>query len=111
MMANPPLKRVLVEEGADLFPPTSRILKRTEGIPVERVTDREKGQETGPLYMDKTSLRLISFPGEFLKPCPGTKGYICCGYQILNIGTNCPFDCSYCILQAYFNQPSIEFSG
>ena len=41
-MANPPLKRVLIEEGADLFPSVSEILKRTEGIPVERVTDREK---------------------------------------------------------------------
>ena len=91
-MANPPLKRVLIEEGADLFPSVSEILKRTEGIPVERVTDRAKGKETGTLNMDKTSLRLISFPGEFLKPCPGTKGYICCGYQILNIGTNCPLD-------------------
>jgi spore photoproduct lyase len=108
MMDNPPLKRVLVEEGADRFPSVSRILKRIEGIPVERVSDWEKGKASGPLSMDKTSLRLISFPGEFLKPCPGTKGYICCGYQILNVGTNCPFDCSYCILQAYFNQPSLR---
>ncbi len=107
-MAKPPLKRVFVEEGADQLPSVSRILKRLEGIPVERVSDWEKGPESGPLNMDKTSLRLISFPGEFLKPCPGTKGYICCGYQILNIGTNCPFDCSYCILQAYFNQPSLR---
>jgi spore photoproduct lyase len=108
MMPSPPLKRVLVEEGADQFPSTSRVLKRTEGIPVERVMDHERGIASDPLNMDKTSLRLISFQGEFLKPCPGTKGYICCGYQILNIGTNCPFDCSYCILQAYFNQPSLR---
>jgi spore photoproduct lyase len=26
----------------------------------------------------------------------------------LNVGTNCPLDCSYCILQAYFNQPSLR---
>jgi spore photoproduct lyase len=46
---------------------------------------------------------LASYKGDLLKPCPGTKGYICCGYKILNIGTDCPLDCSYCILQAYFS--------
>lgn len=28
--------------------------------------------------------------------------YQCCGYQIIHIGENCPLRCSYCILQAYF---------
>jgi spore photoproduct lyase len=108
MMANPPLKRILIEEEADQLPSVSRILKKVKGLPIERLSDREKGQESGLMNMDKASLRLVSFPGEFLKPCPGTKHYICCGYQILNIGTNCPYDCSYCILQAYFNQPSLR---
>lgn len=57
---------------------------------------------------EKSVLRLVSYPGEFLKPCPGTKSYICCGYQILNVGFNCPMDCSYCILQAYFNDSSVR---
>ncbi|MBW2345548.1 MAG: DNA photolyase, partial [Deltaproteobacteria bacterium] len=48
------------------------------------------------------------YKGEFLKPCPGTREYICCGYQILNVATNCPLDCSYCILQSYFNQPDLR---
>jgi len=50
----------------------------------------------------------MHFKGEFLKPCPGTKRYICCGYQILNVGINCPLDCSYCFLQSYMNQPSLR---
>jgi spore photoproduct lyase len=44
---------------------------------------------------------------EFLKWCPGTKNYICCGYQILNVVNNCEINCSYCILQGYFNSPFI----
>ncbi len=56
----------------------------------------------------KETLRLLSFPGQLLKSCPGTRDYLCCGYQILNIGTNCPLDCSYCILQAYFDQPELR---
>ncbi len=50
----------------------------------------------------------VIFKGDILKPCPGTRGYICCGYQILNIGTNCPLDCSYCILQAYFKEDRLK---
>jgi spore photoproduct lyase len=50
----------------------------------------------------------MPFKGAILKPCPGTRGYICCGYRILNVGTNCPLDCSYCILQAYFKEDSLR---
>ena len=40
---------------------------------------------------------------EFWKPCPGTsKGYLCCGYQIITPATGCGMYCRYCILQAYF---------
>ncbi|MEE4352110.1 MAG: radical SAM protein [Desulfatiglans sp.] len=51
----------------------------------------------------KETLHLLSHKGEFLKPCPGTREYICCGYQILNVATGCPLNCSYCILQSYFS--------
>ena len=40
---------------------------------------------------------------EFLKFCPGTQNYICCGYQILNLVNNCDINCSYCILQGYLS--------
>ena len=43
--------------------------------------------------------------GRALRPCPGTKRYICCGYQILHLGSGCPFDCTYCILQVYLSNP------
>lgn len=45
--------------------------------------------------------------GRFLEPCPGTPSYICCGYYILSPVENCPFECTYCILQAYFNNENI----
>ena len=40
---------------------------------------------------------------KFLKPCPGTKEYLCCQYRFLNVALNCPIDCTYCILQTYLN--------
>lgn len=102
------IRRILVEEGAEKFALTSRILSRSHGRTVAESVSPRSDDTQGFGDMDKETLRLLSFPGEMLKPCPGTNNYICCGYQILNVGTNCPLDCSYCILQAYFNQPSLR---
>jgi spore photoproduct lyase len=102
------ISRAVVEAGAERHALTKRILNNISFLSEKKGghgSDTRSGFSTD---MDKGSLRLIDFPGEFLKPCPGTKGYICCGYQILHVGTNCPMDCSYCILQAYFNQPSLR---
>jgi spore photoproduct lyase len=96
------IERLLVEESAKAHPMSERILSKLRD---RLVIDAPAPPPEDP---DKRTLRLLSFPGEFLKPCPGTKTYICCGYQILNVGTNCPLDCSYCILQAYINQPSLR---
>ncbi|MFH0844324.1 MAG: DNA photolyase [Pseudomonadota bacterium] len=102
------IKRVIVEEGSSKYSLGKEILKRLQGLAVERIKSDDKGLYKYPYGTDKEVLYLLPFEGEFLKPCPGTKDYICCGYNILNVGTNCPMDCSYCILQAYFNQPFIR---
>jgi spore photoproduct lyase len=39
--------------------------------------------------------------GAFVKHCPCSPGAVPCGYFNLNLQSGCPFDCSYCILQAY----------
>jgi spore photoproduct lyase len=39
--------------------------------------------------------------GAFIKHCPCSPGSVSCGYYNLNLQSGCPFDCSYCILQAY----------
>lgn len=58
-----------------------------------------------PINTAKEILFLTRNKGAFIKKCPGTRDYTCCGYQILNIGTFCTMDCSYCILQAYYHPP------
>jgi spore photoproduct lyase len=56
----------------------------------------------------KQTLWLTPFKGQFLRPCPGTSTmYLCCNYLILNEITNCPIDCTYCILQNYINSSAI----
>ena len=39
--------------------------------------------------------------GAFIKPCPGQKGSVCCGYWVVEWGMGCPFECEYCIIQNY----------
>jgi spore photoproduct lyase len=102
------ISKIIKEEGTEQFSQTSAIISRLYNLPVITCNNTEEYTKSDIYYMDKETLRLISFKGEFLKPCPGTNNYICCGYNILNIGTNCPLDCSYCILQAYFNKPSLR---
>jgi len=107
------IRRVLLHEDAADSSLARTACDRLKKVPSRIVfEDRAGGEgkgEPGRIDLDKETLRLVAFPGEMLKPCPGTgEGYICCGYQILNVGVNCPLDCSYCILQAYINQPSLR---
>ncbi|MDD4003787.1 MAG: hypothetical protein PHW69_01120 [Elusimicrobiaceae bacterium] len=44
---------------------------------------------------------------DFIKPCPCTKNCVCCGYNVLNLGFGCVFDCEYCFLQEYQNFPAV----
>lgn len=62
-----------------------------------------------PVQKGKTILFLTRNKGAFVKPCPGTRAYTCCGYQILHVGTFCTMDCSYCILQTYFHPPILQY--
>ncbi|MFW6254445.1 MAG: radical SAM protein [Chitinivibrionales bacterium] len=56
------------------------------------------------LIKERNCIEEKRFGGEFWKPCPGTtRGYLCCGYQILTPVTGCGMYCTYCVLQAYFN--------
>lgn len=54
----------------------------------------------------KNKILLTKSRGRIFRPCPGTsKDYLCCNYWVLNQSMNCPFNCSYCILQYYLNNP------
>jgi spore photoproduct lyase len=50
----------------------------------------------------REGLHLRRLKGRFLVPCPGTRGYLCCGYQVLRVGENCNMACAYCVLSSYF---------
>ena len=91
---------------------TREIIKRVN-LPVQVIRHGEfpliSGRYPANLSKGKHHLLLAKNRGTFFKPCPGTRAYRCCDYQVLNIGMGCPMDCVYCILQAYLNNPWISF--
>jgi len=44
---------------------------------------------------------------DFLKPCPCSQGNAGCGYNLINLGFGCRFECEYCFLQQYQNLHAI----
>ncbi len=62
------------------------------------------------MTMSKKHLYLTAQQGRFVRPCPGASsrrddGQLCCGYTIVDIVSNCNYDCTYCYLQSYINAP------
>jgi len=108
------ISMIHVEPDCVDHPVTKEILSRAQSIPVEIISgDNNRIENLGfypkSLTAGKRHLVLSRNRGRFFKPCPGTREYICCDYQVLNIGMNCPMDCVYCILQAYLNNPYLSF--
>lgn len=106
------IRRILIEKEARDYSMTRRILARLKPLPVEVIQDREALNTSGRdradwLAQAKTTLLLAVQKGPFWRSCPGTRDYICCGYQVLQVGLNCPMDCTYCVLQGYVNVPAI----
>ena len=107
------IQQIHVEQSCMDLDYTKEILARAK-LPFTVIDDRGEPQGIPGKYPDnmrqgKHHLLLCRNRGHFFKPCPGTKEYRCCDYQVLNIGMNCPMDCVYCILQAYLNNPWLTF--
>ena len=105
MRPGPP-KQLIAEEHL-LNSPTGRAL--TGLLPLTRVRDRIAPAD----YPEFSSgqLLLTQHRGAFIKPCPGTRGYNCCGLQIIHFGLGCYLDCSYCILQGYLDTRALVLFG
>jgi spore photoproduct lyase len=106
------IRRIFLEAGAEDYELTRRVLKHLPGVPVEVIPHRDAlkpREETRAAWLAaaKSTLLLAVQKGPFWRPCPGTRDYICCGYQVLQVALNCPLDCTYCVLQGYLNIPAI----
>jgi len=108
-----PIHEIWIDDDAVDADVTRRILRQLPAArvlsgPEVRQARRNLDLDPDPLSRGKRILRLMNHRGAFVKPCPGTPQYVCCGLQILHIGQGCPMDCRYCALQAYFNRRTLE---
>lgn len=108
-----PLRKLYLDHQARDAPEAGRVISRID-LPVTVVKNAaevyaEIQRAPDPVEFGKQVLFLTRNQGAFIKDCPGTSEYLCCGYRILNIGTFCHMDCSYCILQAYFHPAVMQY--
>ncbi len=98
------IKSVWADPETKRTPLYARLRERLPDLPwFEGPPDPDKAPALGG-----HALYLKHYKGAFLRFCPGTRVYNCCGYRILHIGENCPVGCSYCILQAYFQDQVLK---
>lgn len=108
-----PVEQIWIENGSENSSVTRRILDDAKCAKVLKNSEIDEeltriNLNRDPLRKGKKIIKLVRYKGAFVKSCPGTKTYICCGLKILNIGQGCPIDCRYCALQVYFNNPVME---
>ena len=89
-------------ESSELDTPLAReVRSRLADRPI-RVLDGDGFAAPSDVIAGKRRLALRRHRGSFVRHCPaGTPGLVCCNYLVVNLASNCPYDCSYCFLQEY----------
>ncbi len=107
------IKRIFIDKHLSLMPEAEMLVKRTglEPVPVSHSREVFDYINSGddPVLLGKQTLYITENQGSIIRKCPGTSHYTCCDYTILHTGTFCTMDCSYCILQAYFHPPVLQY--
>ncbi len=107
------ITELCIDAGVADHPQTAEIRSRlavpARVVPGPAAVFAEIWAAEDPAGRGKQILYLTRNRGPFLKACPGTRHYTCCGYRILHIGSYCTMDCAYCILQAYFHPPLLQY--
>lgn len=108
-------ERIIIDKAVAKEPLTEQICKIFSDVPKQIVENfawhkDESGYDPmkNPLTKGKKTLHLKHFKGLSMKACPGfSSKLVCCNYFTLDLIENCPFECTYCILQAFLNKPVI----
>jgi len=108
------IRNIYIDRGFVDHPETEKLISRLPDAQQRIVSDAsevyaEIEAAEDPVARGKEILFLTANRGAFVRPCPGTREYTCCGYWILHVGSFCTMDCSYCILQAYFHPPVLQY--
>lgn len=102
------VQRIWIDPEVRDAPLTERVLRNRGDIPFDVVPHSAVRQAVSSLQKGKQLLWITRTPGGPVKPCPATNPpYLCCRYTTVHAMTQCPFDCTYCILQDYLDNPVI----
>ncbi|MBI3939870.1 MAG: DNA photolyase [Acidobacteria bacterium] len=103
-------EKIYVDPAVADEPVTRYTLRQARDLPVvyfqsqKQLAELYAGDTT--LTQGKKQLILTRHPGRFLKTCQGcTNCRVHCHYLTVTYATNCHLECTYCILQAYLNNP------
>jgi len=104
--------RILVQTESWQDKMTAEILSRLAGVPVRTIDGADEAlaelsRSSDPHVSGKKTLILARNSARFMKACPGSGAEICCNYHVLNFALNCQFECTYCILQSYLDNPAL----
>ena len=102
------IEQLWVDAQVTDHPITRKILANSPVLPATILSEQEIHNRLSTLSLSegKRIVLLTRYPGKLVKPCPATNSpYICCQYTVINQANQCPFDCTYCILQGYLEYP------
>lgn len=92
---------ILVEEGIDSHEMVVAVRRAFPHCPLS--TLHPESSE----WKGRGALMLRRRRGRFVRPCPGTRRYLCCGYFVLNLALGCPYECVYCIIPHYYGTSGV----
>ena len=116
----PDIDRIYVEEQSKEKPFVKDILSNVsqfskyQDTTIEYIPDHKlflQNHKNTKVHEGKTTLLIYDFLGKFVHSCPGSNGVVCCNYFVINFGTNCSYDCEYCYLQTFLNNPFLTLYG
>jgi spore photoproduct lyase len=106
-----PFDKIYIDHQSKQSEVAKRVLSLYDHTKIEFVDiepyHNTRGAMTAQEYdLSKRTLFITPFSGLFFKRCPGAtqkKTLTCCNYHVLNLGSQCNMNCTYCYLQSYLN--------
>ena len=95
-------KKIYIEKSVQDTPLATRARQMFPSAQIEII---EKKQMVGSANFSRRTETLLIHKEQydFVKPCPCSQGNAGCGYNLINLGFGCRFECEYCFLQQYQN--------
>ncbi|MGC9070451.1 MAG: SPL family radical SAM protein [Elusimicrobiales bacterium] len=101
------VKEIFIEKSVDDINLVDRLKKEyplASFIEIDSIKEYIKKHKYDFSYSDrKKKIYVVNERYDFVKKCPCTKNCVSCGYNVINLGFGCPFDCEYCYLSGYQN--------